>query len=200
MSRIKPTPAISVLCALLLSAARACYLQGYDSGKCVTTGGGNDYIFKQLPFCSQYVKDYPSVCVPIEYDYFPNHTVRAKDKWINKEWADTVERRKAIEEKNGDGFTLGALRPFAAPACHPRWSRPTPSHPFSHARAHPHTRTPSPFSSSLRARQGQDPHTLLQKQGVPGGLRALPVLHELPPLRPHGRIPPHVQERVRQLF
>ena len=62
-----------------------------------------------MPFCSQYVSKYPSVCLPNEYSYFPNHTLGAKDRWISDYVGQQVARREAIEEKNGNGFKLCAF-------------------------------------------------------------------------------------------
>ena len=92
------------LLALLLAAARACQLQGQDSGHCVPTAAAASL----LPFCAPYVTLYPSVCLPNEHAAFPNHTAARKDAWVQAQVGQVVARRLSIEDTNGQGFTLGA--------------------------------------------------------------------------------------------
>ena len=98
------------LLALLLAVgaprrAACCVLQGQDSGHCVPTAG----IAALLPFCAPYVSLYPSACLPNEYPNFPNHTALHKDAWVKAQVELVVARRLAIEDTNGQGFTLRAF-------------------------------------------------------------------------------------------
>lgn len=101
--------AASLALLLLLAPRRAapCYIQGQDSGYCRDTSAGS--LGEDMPFCAAYVGAYPSVCLPNEYDYFPNHTVAAKDRWVADVTTTAIARRQAIEEENGNGYTLRAL-------------------------------------------------------------------------------------------
>ena len=161
--------------ALVLAPRRCdgCYIQGYDSGHCVDTAG--PVVSEAIPFCAPYVNAYPSVCLPNEYDYFPNHTAKSKDAWVMQWVMENIARRQSIEEKNGNGFTLGAcgarflLRggewseglarsSLAFTFC---WvcahlSRP----PLPHARTRTCTCALRP-SSAVRAPPGADQHPLL---------------------------------------
>jgi hypothetical protein len=166
MRALSSVPALHTLLLLVLSAAllprssTACYIQGYDSGYCANTeGAAAADIAVKIPFCAEYVTAYPSVCLPLEYPYFPNHTATAKDAWVNEQVYQTVTRRQAIEETNGDKFELRASRARAAPAAAaaaaaaatallgapflltrpPR--SPAPPFPHTHTHTHTHTRT-----------------------------------------------------------
>ena len=127
----------ALLLALLVRGSSACYLQGQDSGHCVSTSG----IAALLPFCGSTVSAYPSVCLPNEYPTFPNHTATSKDRWVQAQVSKTVERRLAIENTNGEGFTLRAF--LGGRFCWRCFLRLAPTAP--RARAH----TPPPFPPRL---------------------------------------------------
>ncbi len=100
----------ALLLAVLLSAGAprrgaGCVLQGQDSGHCVPTAG----IAALLPFCAPYVSLYPSACLPNEYPNFPNHTAKRKDAWVQAQVEQVIARRLAIENTNGQGFSLRAF-------------------------------------------------------------------------------------------
>ena len=141
-------PAPLSLCLLLALCApwraAGCYLQGYDSGYCASTAGS--FVQTKIPYCAQYATGYPSVCLPKEYDYFPNNTATAKDTWVSGQVYDTISRRQAIEEKNGDTFVLGAWGPGFAPV--PR--DPPYTHTHTHTQAHTRARA-HPSASIARA-------------------------------------------------
>ena len=77
--------------------ARACYIQGVDSGTCVA----GDAFAVGAPFCAQTLGSAAgasySVCVPKEFSFFPNLTLAAKDAWVRDTHLATVARRRSIE-------------------------------------------------------------------------------------------------------
>lgn len=80
----------ALLCAAAPSA-RACVLQGHDSGVCVDA----DVVASRAPFCSGVISY--RACVPKEYPWFPNHTLSKKDAWIADTLASVKARRLSIE-------------------------------------------------------------------------------------------------------
>jgi hypothetical protein len=151
---------------LLLPAARACVLQGQDSGHCVPTSAAAAL----LPFCAPYVTLYPSVCLPNEYAAFPNHTATAKDAWVRAQVGAVVARRLDIENTNGQGFTLRACSCGAQP---PRCKAPR-------RRLSPCALCPPPRPCN-RSALGGHPRpaagALSQEHRVPGGVQELLLLH-----------------------
>jgi hypothetical protein len=106
----------------LVPPARACYIQGQDSGEC--RSAASLVAAGDLSYCGTVISSsYDSVCVPrtfggttidfitqkpFGWGLFPNHTVRAKDAWVGTYTANAIARRLQIEEKNGEGLTLRA--------------------------------------------------------------------------------------------
>ena len=96
MSGASPRRLLLLAAALAPRAARACYLQGVDTGECVA---GNAFA-AAAPFCADTVgggADY-RVCVPRQYDFFPNLTTTHKDAWVASTVAYVMARRAAIEQ------------------------------------------------------------------------------------------------------
>ena len=81
----------------LAAPARACYIQGVDSGRCLP---GNIFA-AAAPFCAQSMGGADNVgyqvCVPVEHDFFPNLTLARKDAWVRASHAYVVARRRSIE-------------------------------------------------------------------------------------------------------
>ena len=104
--RAAPPPPLPLLILRLLPllaaaprAARGCYIQGVDSGVCVT----GEAFAVGAPFCASTLGGAAgySVCVPREYDFYPNLTLSRKDAWVQAAHAYTVARRRSIELTGG---------------------------------------------------------------------------------------------------
>jgi hypothetical protein len=102
--------ALALASVLLVHRASACYIQGQDSGVCITAAE----FATRAPFCASVVT-YPA-CVPQEFAWFPNSTVGSKDAWVAGVFASVRSRRMLIESggmpadlqlwEGGDGLTV----------------------------------------------------------------------------------------------
>ena len=80
-----------LLLSYSLQGARACVIQGVDSGVCIT----ETQFAASTSFCSSYVR-YP-VCVPTPLPGFPQLTATAKDSWVQDQVTSYTAQRRAIE-------------------------------------------------------------------------------------------------------
>lgn len=106
----------ALLLALCAARARACYIQGQDSGVC--TPAADLVLSGELAYCAKPISGkYESVCVPrtfggqgfefttqkaFPWGFFPNHTIKAKDAWVQAYVEKAVARRLEVEAANGE--------------------------------------------------------------------------------------------------
>lgn len=80
-----------LLLSLLASGGHCCHLFGVDSGVCRE----QEDFAADMPFCSGVVRY--TACVPRYQPWFPNHTLLAKDAWVENTYHSVVQRRIAVE-------------------------------------------------------------------------------------------------------
>ena len=163
-----------LLSALISSRSLACYIQGVDSGVCRSASELIDN--GDINYCASSITGvYDSVCVPREFGgkgfqfttqsefsfgLFPNHTVKAKDKWIAKYTTNAISRRKEVESANG---ALSMRASAREPAHFTDFGvKPCTPHPLSRLPLPPPAAAPQPHSSNspVGGRIGQNPHSL----------------------------------------
>eukprot|EP01029_Cantina_marsupialis_P027586 TRINITY_DN773059_c0_g1_i1.p1 TRINITY_DN773059_c0_g1~~TRINITY_DN773059_c0_g1_i1.p1 ORF type:complete len:239 (-),score=34.60 TRINITY_DN773059_c0_g1_i1:80-796(-) len=73
----------------------ACMIAGTDSGECLDPADFADF----MPFCGSLVKY--RTCVPKYDELHPDHTILAKDKWVEEQFNAIVAERLMYEDENG---------------------------------------------------------------------------------------------------
>lgn len=100
--------ALSLALALLFAGGAACEIQGYESGECQDP----EEFAAEMPFCASMVQY--RACVPryqgATVSMWKNHTVRAKDQWVEdnffREWGvrKTAEMNTTLSELGIDEY------------------------------------------------------------------------------------------------